>query len=525
MLRLRSLKRIAGTAAAAMLTAGLAVAQPGTAPSIYNDNDLLNQNGFGNTSPTPFNPMGAGPQTTLPANVDVTAVRRGLQSAATDASALYDSLDRQSRYVPAIRPLMADVIKLRARSARLANSIITMDDLTRALPDLKALDGDWRLLSNKLKLASGLDRTTLGLVTALDATDDALARSLQLAPSVNYRDLIQQTSALSSAMDRLMDDIGYELGATSQSRELILQAQKVSQQAKHLSDFAFAQTDYDHLVQDFKLFEQFWAPLASTLRTLDNRWIERDVQRVQQTERDITATLLLQQTLDPQQLVFLTQTLQADVDTFFGKAPLKMLMRLPESQQALPTADEFYGVFENFIDCVKRGETREELIDAFRYIDGSWKGFNRVYRPLNSTEAQAVLTSIDKDIATLRGALLITEGFDRTKASELAATIENLAGHLQRDTQSWLSKARPAYQSEAQREVGDFLAHARELHEAIATGVNMREVRQMSDALFDSWRRVYGYVIRCQTGERAYLASTSSQTTPALVELRTLLAK
>jgi hypothetical protein len=146
-----------------------------------------------------------------------------------------------------------------------------------------------------------------------------------------------------------------------------------------------------------------------------------------------------------------------------------------------------------------------------------------VYRPLQSTDAQQVLNAIDKDIASLRDALLIQSGFDRRKASELAALVDNLATYIDRDTRSWLAKTRPPYAAEAQRDVSNFRAGARELHEALVANANTREIRQMCDSLFDNWRRVYNHIIKCQSSERPSLASTSSQTTPALVELRTLL--
>ena len=518
-----------GFAAAAALFAGTVLAQPGqpgtfdagSTLELYNTQDPE----FIAPAGTPFGAASAAPAE-LPPNVDVAAVRRGLDAAARDASALYDSLNGQVRYAPAVRTYLASVLQLRARAGRLSQTVRTAGDLQRQVPELKALDSDWRLLSYNLKQVRELDRTALDLIARLDATDESLGKMLQMGPSINYRELIAKTGALVQSLDRLVQDIDYELGRTSQARDLIIDGQRVQQAAQHLADYAFAQSEHARLSDDFKLFQQYWSPYLGKLRTVNNRTIDRDVQRVQQVEREVSALLWQKQTIDRQQLLYLTKALERDVDDFFSRAPLKMLIKLPQADQALPTADAFYGVFENFIDCVNRGENVAELQDAFRYINDNWKDFSRVYRPLNSGDAQQVLNGVEKDVAALRQGLLVADtGLDRTRAGDLAATIENLAGYLDRDTRSWLQKERPPYASDAQHEVAHFVADSRELHAAIVGGADIREVRQMADALFETWRRVYGYVVRCQTSERPHLASTSSQTTPALVELRTLLAR
>jgi len=505
----------------------LAASSLAPAQQPYNANEVIDlynqQNGFGDAARS-YGPASNQP-VSLPNNVDLNGIRRGLDSAAADARALNDSLNRQIGYVPAVRAYLADIVRLQALAQSISRRVSTKADLEQALPDLRQLDSDWRLVSYRLAQVRGLDRNATDLIKRLDATGDQLTKMLQIGPSVDYRALVQSTASLSTAISRLVQDLDWEMGRTNEGRQLVLDGQRIQQQAAHLSDTAFQQDSYDHIKQDYSLFQQFWTPFLAKLRSVNNRIIDRDVQQVAAAEREVAAQLRLEQTLDRQQLLYMADNLTRNVDNFFENAPVKMVMRLPEADRALASADAFYGMFENFIDCVNRGENQADLQDAFGYVDSEWNTFSRVYRPLQSTDAQQVLNAIDKDVASLRGALLIQEGFDRRKASELAALVDNLASYIDRDTRNWLAKARPAYAADAQREVANFRAGSRELHEALVAGANLREVRQMCDALFDNWRRVYGHIIKCQTSERPSLASTSSQMTPALVELRTLLAR
>ncbi|MGC1274403.1 MAG: hypothetical protein WBC44_11905 [Planctomycetaceae bacterium] len=509
-------------AAAAVLTASTAFAQ---APAAYNPSEVLelfSRDEFSDSQARSFQPR---TPVELPNNVDINLIRRGLESAVTDAHNLHHSLDAQSRSIPAVRQYLGSVLQLEARAQMLARQITNRTELERALPELRALDTDWKDVSYRLAGVRGLDRASLDLIRRLDATSDQVSKSLQLGQTVDYVALVQKTNALRTSIERLIQDLDFEVGRTPEGSQLIVDGQRVQQKAAHLADTSFQQDGVEHLIEDFKLVQQAWTPFLAKLRGLNSRYIDRDVQQVAQVEREVSALLRIEQTLDRQQLVYLADNLTRNVDDFFDNAQLKLLIRLPESDQALSTADAFYGVFENFVDCVNRGENQADLQDAFSYIEGEWRNFSRVYRPLNSTEGQQVLNAIEKDVVTLRQALLIQEGFDRFQAGELASVIDNLSLHLERDTRSWLGKARPPYAAEAQREIANFRQNAQELHEALVANANIREVRQMCDGLFDSWRRVYNHIIQCRTSERSSLASASSQMTPALVELRTLLSR
>ncbi|HEX6984197.1 MAG TPA: hypothetical protein VF170_02420, partial [Planctomycetaceae bacterium] len=399
-------KSAGAAAAAAVLAASAALAQAPPAGG-YNPNEalqLFERDEFRDSGDRSYGP--AAP-VTLPNNVDVAAVRRGLDSAAADARALHDSLNAQLRYVPAARSYLADILQMQARAGLLSRQISTKADLERAVPELRALDSDWRRVSYGLSGVRGLDRTATDLIKRLDATGEQITKQLQIGPSVDYSALVRKTNALRTSIERLIQDIDWEIGRTPEGRQLILEGQRVAQQAAHLSDTAFQQDSHEHLVQDFRLFQQSWTPFLAKLRGLDSRYIDRDVQQIAQVEREVSAELRIEQTLDRQQLIYLADNLTRDVDQFFDNAPLKMLIKLPESDRALSTADAFYGVFENFIDCVNRGENQADLQDAFSYIDAEWKSFSRVYKPLNSTEAQQVLSAIEKDVVTLREALLI----------------------------------------------------------------------------------------------------------------------
>jgi len=62
-------------------------------------------------------------------------------------------------------------------------------------------------------------------------------------------------------------------------------------------------------------------------------------------------------------------------------------------------------------------------------------------------------------------------------------------------------------------------------HQDLVRGVPVSQLRREIDELYDNWRTVYGYLVKCQTEDRPTLGRLSSRLTPALVELRTMITQ
>jgi hypothetical protein len=325
-------------------------------------------------------------------------------------------------------------------------------------------------------------------------------------------------------LQNLREDIELELEPSDARNQLVLTTQKLQQQAEHITYIVNDQADYDTIVSEYKRFQELWYPHAAKLRPVENPYVERNVRRIAQNNRTVHELLYLPQQVDPSQLLYLTNVLKKQVDEYFTRAPLKLLIELPTPEQALPTANEFYGMVENFADCVESGNNRSELIDAFRYIDGSWQSFDRVFRPIKSQKAQVVLNQIEESINALRDGLYIEkERFDSSAAVELAASLVNHAEHIEYEANRWLNKRRPPYRAEAQEALGAFITKSRKFHESLVREIPVSQLRKDCLDVYEQWRKVYGFISKCDTEERPELGRLASRTTPALVELRTIL--
>ena len=287
------------------------------------------------------------------------------------------------------------------------------------------------------------------------------------------------------------------------------------------------QVDTAILAREYKLFATIWQPLANKLQAEDNRYLERDIRRISMSAGKIHQFLLLPQSTDKPQLTYLAATLKKDIDQFFSHTTLILAMHLPKAARALPTADQFYGVCEHFVDQVNRGESIEELTDSFRYIEEANRNFTDVFGAINSDGAAAGLQKIEQTIDTIRTAMHIQrEDFDRNSAGELAASIENLTEQLDFATKEWLANDPQPFANACRQETATLARQAVAIHNNLVRGVPVAQLRLEIDETYEHWRAAYRYLIKCQQKEdRQVLGRLSGRLTPALVELRTMISQ
>ncbi len=461
----------------------------------------------------------------LPANIDQADIRRAIQTLedfASEASRLTDDLYNARQRIPGVQTYFNDVLKIRARSSALLDKARRSQDTRVIATEFQLLDQDWRILATRLTQIPGLSQSIIARVERLNAYDREIGKALSIRPQLNRTELIRQTAALASDLNNLLEDISIEIRQPDTRSDLLRSGRRAEQQARRVSTLVADYVDYDFVVDEYRQFQRLWDPLETQLRSVDNRFLERGARRVGETDHAIHELLWLPQTVDRRQLLYLTEVLRRNIDEFFSRTPLRLLISLPESTEVLTTADEFYGMCQNFEDAVTRNE--DDLVYTYRFIDEGWHRFHDVFRPLRSQAALQVLAEIERSVMALQSELRIREGFDQGHALELAASLENLTDHLYADTQRWLSRRNPSYRDAIQRQVGDFANASRQLHTNLVRGTDVQRLRTASSALYTQWGSVQRSIDRCDTEEKYHLRSLSSQITPTLVELQTLMA-
>ena len=449
-------------------------------------------------------------------------IHTALKSFTRDTDDLALSLSADSRRIDGLNQVLPDLYRLRARSSILADKTQTGNQWSNLLEDIKSIDRDWRTVSFKLDQLQGLTNQQTRLTSRIDQISTDLIEHLDVRPQMNTYELTRTLASLNVDFENLLEEIDFEISDSNDRRDLLIEGRKAQQQVRHMSLLVRDDADYETIKSEYQRFTGIWTPMLSKLQSYDNRYIERSLRRIGESDRAIHELLWLPHEIDRQQLVYMTSLLKKDVDEFFARTPLKLLITLPNPEYVLSTADAFYGVCENFTDIVNRNGSQEDMVDAFRYIEESQGEFITMFKPIRSQAALNVLNAIDQHVHDLRGGLVLEEQFDRRKAVELGASLQNLSEHLHMDTKLWLSHVQVPYERQAEDATARFSQLAARFHQQALNGSNAEQLLSISDDLYEQWRSVHSYISRSTNEDRAHLARLAAHIGPTLVEIRTL---
>jgi hypothetical protein len=152
------------------------------------------------------------------------------------------------------------------------------------------------------------------------------------------------------------------------------------------------------------------------------------------------------------------EALKRDVDEYFTRAPLRLVMELPDAKTALATAGEFYGLCEQFVQDANANGSQTELAESFRNVSQAWRSFNYTFRPMNSEPARRVLNRIEEAMGSLAAALqLYDQQLDSRRISEVAYALSAAADNINRDAQVWLERDRADFADDALRDTQSFV--------------------------------------------------------------------
>lgn len=371
----------------------------------------------------------------------------------------------------------------------------------------------------------GLSQDAQGLVEDLNDTDKKIRQLIGMQMQLDRRQLNLKVAGLIADLENLQEDVNSELGNNSDTqvyrRSLGRARQLMLTMASSLRD---DRSETALIIDEYKQFEALWGPLVNKLRAEDDRYIERGIRRVATSAAAIHQLLLLPQKMDQSQFVYLAKALKKDIDEFFERTPLVLVMGLPNANRALPVANDFYAACARFSEVADQSNDQAAVLAAFRKIEVAERAFVDVYRDVDSDRAVAVLKRIDQSVGALRSSLHVhIDDFDAQAAEELAASVQNLTERIEVVSKRWFSQDRQSFSNDCLQAVADLTDRAARLHDDIVAGKPVSELRNEMTDLYDNWRQVYNYLVKCQTDDRPTLGRLSQNLTPAMVDLRTLI--
>lgn len=454
--------------------------------------------------------------------IDRRAVATLLRDALDESGRLYAALDADYRRNPQLRSLLADLGRLRAQTNSLNQDLAAGVDLNLIVEDFRAADADWRIFSTRMSQTRGLSTPTQQSFARVDQLDRQMGKLFQVAPTLDRRTLLQQLSSLENSLLFLTDELARDPAVSTQ---IISSGRKLQQRISRVVTMVVDEYDYERIVNEYNGFDQSLAALMPQLTSIRNPYIERTIQRLY-TANDLVHELLwMENTTSKAELKRMADALMQDVDQFYLRTGLVLLLGFKDPARALSTASDFYGTVQNFHDLLERGEADNKVAESYGYVEEEGRRFLAAFRQTKSQAAVAVLQEIEDDIATIRRELNLGDSapVSQQKLRTVAASLEDLADQLDMDIRQWLNSERPAYRTEAATASTTFLKRAQQLHRRVDTESRPTELLREVDAVFADWQNLYSMMERCRTADRSTLAWRARLINDVLVDLDTQL--
>ena len=507
-----------------MSAAVLAQGQPrlSTRDSDFRDlNDLMRggnsaPSGYGNQSMYPT------PQVDL-SRVDRRVVQNLMTESVNESERLYRALQQDYQRYPEVRSLLTDLVSLRARAARIGQDMQANLSLEQLHPQFQQLDSDWQLLSHQMSQMRMLSRTTMESVDRIDRIGRELEKLFKMEPQLDRQALIMQLSSLSSWVRNLVEELELDTSGNQQVFQLVLDARKLDQQAYRIQQMVMGQYGYPDIVSEYNRFSQMWVNMQPALRRLDNRYIERSVRNIMMADSNLHNLLWLEQQADREHLKQLADSLMRDVDEFFNRTPLKLLLNFKDVTTLLQTSNDFYGTVQNLRDCANRNESDQVLRESYRYVEQYGSDFIRTFEPLRSQAAKVVLREIEDGILAMRNELNLAgsvTSIDTRAMIPYAASLENLADHMDYDVQQWMKRDPQSFRTQVLQASARFLQRSQRIHRMLQARPTAQELQRETTDLFEEWRTLYNYLGRCNTEQREHLLVLSRDISEAIYNLR-----
>ena len=458
--------------------------------------------------------------------VDKRALANLMKETLDESGRLYAALDADYRRNANLRPLMTDLRKLQNLTGQINQDMTAGMALESIVVDFRQVDADWRLLSHRMAQTAGLSSNTMQSVDRIDRLDQQVGKLFQVEPSLDRRALQQQLGILENALFNMSDELRRDTTGSAKITQMSSDARKLQQQVTRINDLVIDDYPYERIVSEYNRFERVWAVMLDQVRTVNNAYVVRAVRRIVDADNLMHELLWIENTTSRPQLKQTADALIRDVDEFYNRTPLKLLLSFKNAAGTLQVADNFYGTIQNFKDVLDRNESDQQLMESYRYVEEYGTIFVRTFSTMKSQAAIVVLREIEDGIAALRAELNLggtVSQVDTRQLTPIAASLDNLAYQLEYDVRNWLNTERPAYRAEVTAATAAFSKRTQRIHMMLDSEPTLQVLQRETDSLYQEWKTVYEFLSRCRTADRVNLSQLATEIRIDLTDLNSSL--
>lgn len=451
--------------------------------------------------------------------------RQLIATFAADAARLISALQIEQRYSDRVRLLLGDAALLKASADVLAQRSQSMSTIPQFAAEYAAVDAQWRPLDQQLKMLPDAGNRVLQETERIGATSKQLSKLLRLEPQMQRDELGYQFAALRAELDRLTEDIQVELYANPDRVELANRVRALQSRAAQLSAALDTSYAYRDVKRYYKQFFDDWTATKRMLRSLDNRYIQRSISRLGQTNNRLHELLWLAPVIDGADILYLADMLKKNVDYIGDQITLTRLVALPNSRQIFDKAQDFHALCDSFREHVANSTELESVSWEFRELDVAWNDLRNLIAPLRNETANQYVALIDGSIMELRDTMGQPSSLDPAESLQLVSELNNMTEMLYNDLKRYVGQSDryPAsFRSQAVNLANNLQNLAKSLYQSVSDRRSDSQVRQQAGELSNRWNELQQLLTKLPEPDRTSIARATQYIGPALAKLQIL---
>lgn len=467
----------------------------------------------------PFRPPAPPSNQTSQAVFQLRTISSTLAQEAASLSAVVNTDARRDYH---LRRQLPGVLQLEASAGAVQQQTAVATHERDVIEAYRRLNSEWLTLAYQLRNQPGLSAQALSVVDRIDRLDGQYCAVLQLQQQFDSQQLVRASTLLSASLQQLNQELQYNVPSSATRRRLLRQLRHHQNQSNYFAVLVADSQRLDAVVQEYQRLYRTWTVLQSDLDRYQIRSVTRAVQRVVAGHQTIHQLLRLDFGLDRQLMLHLIQDVETTMTELFQRVTLADLMSLPGSDDVSSAADTAYGTLQHLRDVVRRNESRQEVGDAWVYMNEAWDLVAFHLQSVQRPEVRHHLDEVAGELTALREILGAAVVWDPAEMVRRASNLESLATSIHQSMRRW-HRAAGITDVRGLQEARELTGHCRQLKQRMIARRPPAGLRGDCDRVTQSWQVVQSHLHECQTPERENLDRLSAEFTPELVRILTSL--
>ncbi len=467
----------------------------------------------------PFRPPALQPGLTSP---QIQQLRTLSATYAQQTSALSARLHADARRDFHVRPHLASAFNFEASAAAVRRQTNSAQNHAAIVDSYRQLNAAWLTLSHQLRGQQGVSPQTIAVVDRIGQLDAQYCSILGIQQQFDRRELSRTVGRLAAEIQHLSGSLRYDVPSSATRARIIRHLQQLSRRVDRFAVQILNNQQLNRVVSEYQQIFTLWSQQTVDLDRYNSHSVTRNVQAVALIHQKIHELLRLETALDKRLIQHLVRDIDATMIQIFQEITLADLMSLPDSDEVAPAADMAYGTLQHLADVIQRDESRQEIGDAWAYVNEAWEFLDYYLSPVRNPHIHQHLEEVSGGLATLKQTVGVVVAWDRREMVQHASALESQAEGIHQSVQLWHRTAGIRNPRRAQ-ETQELIGHCHALEQLILERRSMDQIREECDHVVEAWQQLRPYLRECQTAESESLEQLAAGFTPQLVRIRTAL--